>query len=250
MKPDNDQAQGTGAVTLKICWSCNSENTDTNSFCADCGVPLDPKFEKFNSHIDDRIAAALDAKAPDQKLVEYQVIEAVVARLASWGRGLVILVAAIITGLGYVGFSEISGTGNFIENTKIDIDLIMKEIDEEKDKIADTSKGLSALINTNEEKTIELDKAIENVVSKLEKIDREIYSTASTETEFSEVANADRIHRWIWPDGVEAAVNAANVDALRAWIDTIQPGLPIAIFLNAEALEGMRDQAITDLAIP
>ncbi len=85
-------------------------------------------------HIDDRIAAALDAKLRDQKLVEYEVTEAVVARLVGWGRGLAILVAAILTGLGYLGFSEISSTSKFVGEATREIENAKKEINRKKSK--------------------------------------------------------------------------------------------------------------------
>ena len=189
-----------------ICWSCNNENTDTNSFCADCGVPLDPKFEKLSSHIDDRIAATLDAKFRDQKLVEYQVTEAVVARLVSWGRGLAILVGAILTVLGYLGFSEISSTSKFVDEAEREIEGAKKEINQAKTQIQKDSKEVANLLQ--EAKKLEND--VESLRSKID----------STERLISDDRAREDLERSFlgWDPNTATFTNLANVQKLRNWL--------------------------------
>jgi len=73
------------------------------------------------------------------------------------------------------------------------------------------------------------------------------------ETAFTDDVFAKRIINWIWPNGIDGAVNTANVDALRAWIDRDESGindLPIQKFLDIKQLKEARQRAIKDLRIP
>lgn len=72
------------------------------------------------------------------------------------------------------------------------------------------------------------------------------------ETIFGEDKSATRIIKWLWPNGIDGAVNNANRDALRAWIDRDEgiKDLPIQKFLDSKQLKEARKRGIKDLQIP
>lgn len=223
-----------------ICWSCNVENADTANYCAHCGVSLDPSLENLGSQIDERIATALDKKLRDQKLVEYEVTEAVVARLAGWGRGLAILVGAILTGLGYLGISEISGTREFIEAAKEDIVDTKEEINQEKIKIESDAIQIASLLEENKEKAKELEEDIQLLKSKIESTDHLVADSRATEALDSSFLG--------W-DPQEAKFNKPeNVAKLRTWMaENGFEGLAIPFFLNGLEFAADREKAARDL---
>lgn len=218
-----------------ICWSCNSENADANSYCAHCGVSLDPTLEKFDSYIDDRIAVEIGKKLRDQKLVEYEVGEAVVVRLLSWGRGLAILVGLIISMLGYFGFSEISGTSAFVRDAKKQIEIAKVKIESDQSAIAAEVEGAARAREQAERLAAKLKKRIAGIETRVKEAELSIYSKNADATPKS---SSFRISEWIWPNGIGGSTNATNFYKLRNWINQyMDEGLSIAFFLGSRDLK-------------
>ena len=64
---------------MPACANCQTTSAVGQRFCGNCGRPLDASID-ISKLIDDRLAARLK----DQKLVEVETAQAVVARIGEW----------------------------------------------------------------------------------------------------------------------------------------------------------------------
>jgi hypothetical protein len=86
-----------------VCPKCKAPNPDEKRFCADCGCGLDPVDEEFRS----RVKGLLREHLKDQKLVEIETADAVMARLKTMARPFLYVLALFLTVLGILGFRSL-----------------------------------------------------------------------------------------------------------------------------------------------
>src|SRR5438874_10019746 len=67
-----------------VCPTCHSENPDGKSFCGDCGNPL--QKSALGAAIQHEVERVLSSKLKEQKSVELETSQAIVARLADWAK--------------------------------------------------------------------------------------------------------------------------------------------------------------------
>jgi hypothetical protein len=112
------------------CPSCQSENPPLARFCCSCAQPLDQASRAFRDDLDRTVSAKLDellrAKYKDQKLVDVETTELVVARVQSWAKlfaffvGVpLFLILALFGGLGYHKYTDLVEGINKIETTQL-----------------------------------------------------------------------------------------------------------------------------------
>jgi hypothetical protein len=82
------------------CPKCKTPNPDDKRFCGDCGAGLDPVDEDFRQ----RVHELLREHLKDQKLVEIETADAVIARLKTLAKPFLYTLALFITVLGVLGF--------------------------------------------------------------------------------------------------------------------------------------------------
>jgi hypothetical protein len=82
-----------------VCPKCSSANPDGKHFCGDCGSSLDPIGDEFRRNVQ----AVMREQLRDQKLVEIETTDAVIARLKTLTRPVLYAAAIAIAVLGVVG---------------------------------------------------------------------------------------------------------------------------------------------------
>jgi hypothetical protein len=92
------------------CPQCDAENSEGKKFCADCGSLLETQLEVF---IRSQVRESVQARFKDQKLVEIETTEAIVARIQKWATWFLIpatvlytILAAILAVLGFTDYTR------------------------------------------------------------------------------------------------------------------------------------------------
>jgi lysozyme len=91
------------------CGNCGTPNPETNKFCGNCGGALNSGLDaSLQATIDKRIDAALASKLTDQRIVEIDVEEKVIARLTALAKIVGIPIALLLAVAGLWGVKSLS----------------------------------------------------------------------------------------------------------------------------------------------
>ena len=98
------------------CRKCNAPNPEGKRFCGDCGASLDAMDEDFRL----RVQGLLREHLKDQKLVEIEITDEVMARLKTWGKPFLYMFAMFIAVLGGLGYRSMRDIVRAMESAQVD----------------------------------------------------------------------------------------------------------------------------------
>src|SRR2546423_1299158 len=103
------------------CPSCTAQNPDDKKYCGDCGAPLHSQSPSFR----DQIQVVIKDQLKDQKVLEIETAQAIVARLLDWGKlfSIAVVIPLTILGaaLGWFGVKTYSGFYTDVDKAKTDV---------------------------------------------------------------------------------------------------------------------------------
>jgi uncharacterized protein YoxC len=156
------------------CSRCKSPNPDQQKHCGECGALLEPKIAAFR----DEIEEAVKSQLKEQKVIEIETAQAIVARLSEWAKlfGLVVgvplaILAVVLAVLGIKTYSDFykdvekaknDTIGHMEENARAKVQEITQEgeqlsarikaVQDEVDKNQAAIRGLTRRVSGIEEK--------------------------------------------------------------------------------------------------
>ena len=116
-----------------VCPKCKASNPDDKRFCGDCGAGLNAVDEDFRI----RVQALLREQLKDQRLVEIETADAVMARLKTMAKPFLYTAALFVAVLGVLGFRSIR---DFFEALKTAQDVAVQQM---RRQAADQSQALA-----------------------------------------------------------------------------------------------------------
>jgi uncharacterized membrane-anchored protein YhcB (DUF1043 family) len=173
------------------CVQCKAQNLEDKKYCGDCGAPLDPHLHAlkqfFESNLHQQIETTIKEQYKDQKLVEFETIQAIASKLSDWtkllGFFVGIPVALLILLLGFLGIKTYSDFSNRIESTQR---IVNQKLDEAQKKASEIQKDADALIGDYQKLKAQLADAsrlakdVETLTEKVNKIEEKVGFTSSS----------------------------------------------------------------------
>jgi hypothetical protein len=130
------------------CARCKAQNADGKKFCGDCGASLDPAAAAANSALRDQVQEILAQRYKDQKVVEIETTQAIVARLLDWAKLLAFFVGIPIGVLllifGVLGFNTYKDFTTRVETAKTHVDAQLTAAQTGADKLKAEGEIISA----------------------------------------------------------------------------------------------------------
>jgi hypothetical protein len=137
------------------CAKCRAGNPDGKSYCGDCGSRLDPSAGLSGADLRQQIHAVIKEELKDQKVVEYEVSEAIATRLTGWAKLLGYCVGVPLTLLlvvfGFLGiktysdFRQLIGSAQSTIKPQIDqAQARAQEIEGQSNRLKSEYEGLEA----------------------------------------------------------------------------------------------------------
>jgi hypothetical protein len=127
------------------CNNCKAANPEGKKYCGDCGAALDLSAVAKDAG-ESAVQQRIRVQAKDQKLVEVELIEAVVNRLSNWaklfGFFVGIPVALFLALLGLLGYKTYSDFKSLIDTGKEEITKKLDEAQKQVQTIKNRSDGL------------------------------------------------------------------------------------------------------------
>ena len=127
------------------CNNCKAANPEGKKYCGDCGAALDLSAVAKDAG-ESAVQQQIRVQAKDQKLVEVELIEAVVNRLSNWaklfGFFVGIPVALFLALLGLLGYKTYSDFKSLIDTGKEEITKKLDEAQKQVQTIKNRSDGL------------------------------------------------------------------------------------------------------------
>lgn len=243
------------------CASCNSDNHSGQNFCGNCGAQLEPTALDANalSAIDARVLAILQDRFRDQKVVEFEMAQAVVTRLFDWskllGLAAALPLAILLATLAIWGISSFldfrtkvaagraqiteaiaranSQVADAIQNARGALQRTQNEAQAVKDQLSLAKKQLAAL--PGEVKTLQ---------AKVTHLDQ---SNTLLAQAFGDDENSAVLRSFWRPNG---KVDSDHARLLQDWIDAnVGQNLDPATFINAASYADARKKAVAALVL-
>jgi len=144
------------------CSNCKSQNEESKKYCGDCGTYLLSNIIN-DTDLKNRIESILEKKLKDRQVVEIEITENIVSKLASWAKLFAYFIgiplAIILFILGFLGYNSYSGFTKLISNTE---NKIKPQIEQAKLKVDSINKEAD-ILKLNFEKYKRLDKEVEEL---------------------------------------------------------------------------------------
>ena len=162
------------------CPHCNSDNPPEQKYCGECGHPIKDSILNAGmaAAIDARIRAAIDNRLQDQSALEIQTAQAIVTRIADWGKLFALVTAVPLTIL--LATLGIWGVSSFLDfRKKVDSGKaqIAEDIKNTRDDIQNTRNDtvrLKAEVDAAHAELGSLPSDVKNLQSKVAKLEEKI----------------------------------------------------------------------------
>ncbi|HWZ44983.1 MAG TPA: hypothetical protein VNW97_16025 [Candidatus Saccharimonadales bacterium] len=200
------------------CPNCKCSNPEGKKFCNDCGVQLNPSQYVSIPDLNRQIRAAIKEELRDQKVVEVEITELVISRIAGWARLLgyfagvpLTILVLVLGGFGIKKYTDLWSLANAAEqkvkpvvdqaqNQANDLSEKTKRLKDEGDKVEKQLSELEpqiAAIKASSEKLSTLESTVNTRFSVLQKtLDQKV---AGLENQVVEIKRAIVPGKERWP---------------------------------------------------
>jgi hypothetical protein len=125
------------------CAKCKAPNPEGKKYCGDCGAFLDPNvgpiLAVIESNLRQQIQAALKEQFSDQKVVEIETTQAIVARVLDWAKLLGFFIgiplALLVLLLGFLGVKTYSDFSVLVKNAQQDTAQKLQQAQQQAEEI-------------------------------------------------------------------------------------------------------------------
>ena len=172
------------------CPRCKSPNPDQQKHCGECGALLEPKIAAFR----DEIEEAVKSQLKEQKVIEIETAQAIVARLSEWAKlfGIVVgvplaILAVVLAVLGIKTYSDFykdvekaknDTIGHMEENARAKVQEItqegeqlsakVKQITQEGEQLSAQIKAIKGNVEKNQAEISGLTQRVSGIEEKVE----------------------------------------------------------------------------------
>lgn len=153
------------------CPKCKALNPDGKQYCGDCGVSLKTIGDMSDADIRERIRVVLREELRDEKLVQAEATEAIVAKITDWAKllGYVagIPIAILLLVLGALGVKKYTDLWSLADAAEQKIQPLIKSANDQADQLSKQTEGLKKQTESLRNQTESLRKDNEALAAQL-----------------------------------------------------------------------------------